>query len=57
MGVGLTLVLIILIICVSILFGFYMYLCSENEVKMFSDPRYEERIKELEKSVKELKEE
>lgn len=56
MGFGLTVVLIILIICVSALFGFYMFLCGENEVKMFASPRYEERISELEKLVKELKE-
>lgn len=43
-GSGLTFVLIVLIICVSILIGVYMFLCAENEVKMFSDPRYEEHI-------------
>lgn len=56
MGVGLTFVLIVLIICVSILIGVYMFLCAENEVKMFADPRYEERIRVLEKEIKELKE-
>lgn len=55
MGVGLTFVLIILIICGSVLFGVYMYLCSENEVGMFSDHRYEERIRKLEKQMEELK--
>ena len=53
---GVVFVLIILIICVSVLFGFHMYLCNENGIKMYADPRYEERISELEKQVKELKE-
>ena len=48
-------VLVLLIICSSILFGMYMFLCCENKIKMFADPRYEERIRELEKTVKELK--
>ena len=56
MGVGLTLVLLFLIVCVSVLFGIYMYLCSENEIRMFADPRYEERMRKLEKLVEELKE-
>lgn len=56
MGVGFTIILLTLIICISVLFGIYMYLCSENEVKIFSNPRYVERIRELEKQVKELKE-
>lgn len=49
-------VLIILIICVSVLLGFHMYLCSENGIKMYADPKYEERISKLEKQVEELKE-
>lgn len=56
MGAGLTFVLIVLIICVSTLIGVYMFLCSENEVKMFVNPRYEERIRALEKEIKTLKE-
>lgn len=56
MGVGLTIILWTLVICLSVLFGIYMYLCSENEVKMFSNPRYDERIRELEKQIEELKE-
>lgn len=56
MGVGLTIILWTLVICISVLFGIYMYLCSKNEVKMFSNPRYDEHIRELEKQVKELKE-
>lgn len=54
MGPGLTIVLIILIICITILVGLYMYCCEESGVKMFANPRYEERIKELEKRVKDL---
>ena len=54
--VGLTFIIFTLIICGSVLFGIYMYLCSENEVKMFSDPEYENRIRKLEKEIKELKE-
>lgn len=57
MGVGLTIILIVLIVCISVLFGIYMYLCSENEVKMFADPKYEERIGKLEKQMEELKKE
>lgn len=45
-------VLLVLIICVTVLFGIYMYFCSENETKMFVDPRYEERIKKLENKLK-----
>ncbi len=53
---GVAFVLIILIICVSALFGFHMYLCNENGIKMYADPKYDERISELEKQIKELKE-
>ena len=54
---GVAFVLIILILCVSVLFGYHMYLCNENGIKMYANPKYEERISELEKQVKELKEE
>ena len=54
--VGLTFIIFTLIICGSVLFGIYMYLCSENEVKMFADPKYDKRIRELEKAIMELKE-
>lgn len=57
MGVGLTLTLIVLIICVSVLFGIYMFACVENETKMFSNPRHEERIRTLERVMKEMLEE
>lgn len=53
---GLVIILITLIICASILFGSYMEYCSKNRVGMFSYPRYEERIRNLEKIVYELKE-
>lgn len=56
MGAGLAFVLVVLIICVSILFGYYMELCSDNEVKMFANPKYEQRIRELEQKVRELEE-
>lgn len=45
---GVAFVLIILIICVSVLFGYHMYLCNENDIKMYADPKYEERIAKLE---------
>lgn len=43
-----------LIICVSVLFGIYMYLCSENVVKMFADPEYDKRIRRLEKEIQKI---
>ena len=55
MGAGLTFVLIVLIICPT-LFGLYMFLCEETKTRLFSNPKYEERIRELEKQVEELKE-
>lgn len=55
MGIGLTLILLTIIICAAVLFGLYMGLCSDNKIKMFSDPRYEERISSLEKEVSRLK--
>lgn len=56
MGVGLTFVLIVLIICLSVLFGLYMFLCEETKTRLFTNPKHEECIQELEKQVKELKE-
>ncbi len=53
---GLVIILITLIICASILFGKYMDYCDSNNVGMFENPRYEERIRNLEKIVYELKE-
>ena len=54
MLIAVTTIAIILIICASILIGIYMMCCQESEVKMFADPRYDERIKELEKRIKDL---
>lgn len=56
MGAGLAVVLAVLIICAAVLFGLYMGLCYENEVKMFANPKHEQRIRELEQKVKELEE-
>lgn len=52
--VAVTIILIILIICASVLIGIYMLACLESKVKMFADPRYEERIEKLERAIKEL---
>lgn len=46
----------LLIIAGAILFGMYMYCCYDRKIKMFADPKYEERITELEKKVKRLEE-
>ena len=54
---GIVIVLIFLIICGSILFGIHMFLCFENGIGMYADPRYEERIRKLEKIIKEKGEE
>ena len=52
--------LIILILCISVLFGTYMYLCAENEIRMFSNAdkeienwirRIDDRVKEIEKKM------
>ena len=50
------LLLLVLIICVTILFAMYMYYCSENNMNMFSDSKYNERLCSLEKTVSELQE-
>lgn len=49
MAIALTIIFVALIICVTTLVGTYMYYCGENEIRMFADPRYEERIRRLEK--------
>lgn len=49
MAIALTIILVVLIICVSVLLAVYMDYCGENGIKMFADPRYEERISRLEK--------
>lgn len=55
MVIGFFTTLIISIICVTIIFLAYMDYCSANKVKMFANPRYDERIRELEKEVEELR--
>lgn len=54
MLIAVTTIAIILIICASILIGIYMMCCQESEVKMFANPKYGERIRELEKRIGEL---
>ena len=50
---AITIILIVLIICASVLFGIHMYFCAENEIGMYADPKYEKRISDLEKLIKE----
>ncbi|MCM1219005.1 MAG: hypothetical protein NC548_31370 [Lachnospiraceae bacterium] len=50
----LLLISIVLIICSTILINNYLYYCSKLGVKMFKNPKYEERIIELEEKVKKL---
>lgn len=55
--IGFWIFAIIALICGTILFGAYMYFCSENEVKMFSDDSmYERRLRYLEEQMKKLME-
>ena len=49
-------IVIVLIICSSILFSEYMDHCSKNQIGVFKDPRYDERIRNLEKILDKLKE-
>lgn len=49
MAIALTIIFVTLIICATVLVGVYMYYCGESEIKMFANPRYEERISRLEK--------
>lgn len=56
MDFGIFLILAILIICGTISLNTYMDFCYKSQTKMFANPRYEERIKNLEKEIKELKE-
>ena len=53
---GLMIIFITLTICVTILLSKYMDYCASNSVGMFVNPRYEERIRILEKIIYELKE-
>lgn len=54
---GFVIIFITLIICITVIAGIYIYYCSENEIGMFQNPNYENRIKELEKKMEELKKE
>lgn len=54
---GLAVVLVVLIICATVIMAMYIYCCSENEIGMFQNPKYEKRIRELEKQMEELKKE
>lgn len=54
--VGLTIIIIVLIMCVAVVFRDYMEYCNYNKIGMFANPKYDERIKNLEKIVNELKE-
>ena len=51
---GLFLIILALIICGSILFSEYMGYCSKHGIGLFTNPRYEERIRNLEKVILEL---
>lgn len=57
MGVGMTILIFVLIICGFVTFWMYMGYCASNGINMFSNPRYEERIRKLEKQMEELKKE
>lgn len=41
-----------LIVGAVILIAIYMFCCFESGIKMFANPRYEERIEELERKIK-----
>ena len=60
-GLGMFLFLITALICGSIVFCTYIDACKYKEVGIFANPRYEERIRKLERFVldidKALKEE
>lgn len=48
-------ILALIIICMTILVGLYMHHCSNNHVGIFTNPRYESRIRSLETEVEILK--
>ena len=54
--VGLWVALVFAIIGATIVACVYMFLCAEEGVKMFEDPKCAERIRELERKVADLKE-
>lgn len=55
--IAFTVIMVVLIICISVLAGIYICYCGENEVGMFGGWKYEDRIINLEKEMKELKKE
>ena len=50
------LMMCVLIICATILFGIYIYCCSQNEVGMFQNMSsyYEKKLSNLEERIKKL---
>lgn len=49
MVISITIILVVLITRISTIVEDYMRYCEVNKIKMFADPRYEERIRRLEK--------
>ena len=52
--VGLWVALVFAIMGATVVTCVYMFLCAEEGVKMFEDPRCVERIRELERKVADL---
>lgn len=50
-------ILTLLIVVGACLFGTYMDYCYKDNIKMFANPKYHERIKKLEKEVEYLRKE
>ncbi len=50
------LLLIVVIICATIIAGIYIYYCSENQVGLFENHKYNERINKIEKQIREMEE-
>lgn len=42
-------------ICSTVVIGIYINACKEEGVKMFADPKYEERIEEIEEEILKLR--
>lgn len=57
MLVGVFLILSLLIIAGAILFGMYMYYCSENRMNMFTNPEHNEYFGRVMSEIKILREE
>lgn len=53
--IGFTIIVVVLIICVTLLIDEYMGYCGKYGIGIFTNPKYEKRICELEKIVKELR--